>query len=346
MFSSLSKVVSDQVSADTLTALRAKLERPGVLWTTALQGRLPKAKSDDLRDYIRDGVRSEGRAHLKSVFPVGSSLPETPTSWVPIPDCDATVSAMTAALIANSLVDHSLVSYKSENSGSLFVNIVALDNDGRQGKKSVDQLRGHTDAVAFPLPGHRDSKRADISPSPDYVCLMCLRNPHAVPTTIARLDLALDKLTPDQLQELQKPQFAVRAQSSFQDALDALNSESFYAEHVSVLTEVNGEYWVRLNSTGVVPMFEAEREGQNADDALTALRKACADVREEVQLNPGDILVINNRTCLHGRAALAKDFEHRELGGQSRWLLRTYGLRTTVVGSCKKHGSSSYMLYP
>jgi len=58
-----------------------------------------------------------------------------------------------------------------------------------------------------------------------------------------------------------------------------------------------------------------------ADAALVALRAACADPagHASVRLGPGDLLVINNTHCAHGRSDYAASFD-----GRDRWLQRVY----------------------
>jgi len=72
-------------------------------------------------------------------------------------------------------------------------------------------------------------------------------------------------------------------------------------------------------------------EFPEAVQALEQLRTALRKCREPICIAPGDILLVNNRTALHGRNAIVKE----EYGGKTRWLLRTYGYRMDTPGRFK-----------
>jgi alpha-ketoglutarate-dependent taurine dioxygenase len=73
-------------------------------------------------------------------------------------------------------------------------------------------------------------------------------------------------------------------------------------------------------------------------DMFEAACKACA---EAYPLAPGDVILVNNRICLHGRAEVGE--EH---GAKSRWLLRTYGLDTNGLDASHWHEGSLHILWP
>jgi alpha-ketoglutarate-dependent taurine dioxygenase len=52
-------------------------------------------------------------------------------------------------------------------------------------------------------------------------------------------------------------------------------------------------------------------------EAYRALESALADVRVDVVLSPGDVLVLDNNTVVHGRSAFAARYD-----GRDRWLKR------------------------
>jgi alpha-ketoglutarate-dependent taurine dioxygenase len=60
-----------------------------------------------------------------------------------------------------------------------------------------------------------------------------------------------------------------------------------------------------------------------------------------VALAPGDIAIVNNRIGLHGRTKVGEEF-----GGNSRWMLRTYGLDTSGLDVSQRHPNSTFMLFP
>ena len=96
---------------------------------------------------------------------------------------------------------------------------------------------------------------------------------------------------------------------------------------------------IRYSHSNVVP----PDEGGPAAIAANSLEAICIKAAVSVVVEPGDLLVISNRLSLHGRGKPAD-----EVGGKSRWLLRSYGLDTSSLPTHKRHLGSrpAYVLYP
>jgi hypothetical protein len=145
----------------------------------------------------------------------------------------------------------------------------------------------------------------------DYLALLCLRNDDKVPTTYAPLDAA--QLTAEQRAVLAEPRFALTPDS----------------EHVRRAVE-RGETPPAPPKTGVLfgdprdPylavdefFIEVEPGDDEARDALDALLRQLRTSQQDVALEPGDLLVIDNYRAVHGR----KPFQAR-YDGRDRWLKR------------------------
>ena len=74
---------------------------------------------------------------------------------------------------------------------------------------------------------------------------------------------------------------------------------------------------------------------------MHALAQACLNCVIPVALVPGDIAIVNNRIALHGRTKVGEGH-----GGESRWMLRTYGLDTSELDESQRHPDSAFMLFP
>lgn len=85
---------------------------------------------------------------------------------------------------------------------------------------------------------------------------------------------------------------------------------------------------VRYSHSTVTPL----EEGGAAERASNHLEAACNRAARPMVVEPGDILLVNNRVVLHGRGEVGGD-----AGGESRWLLRTYGLDTSGLMPHKRH---------
>lgn len=276
--------------------------------------------------------------HLQGVFDA-SALVETPLKFSPLPDTSSTVMGRAAALAVHGLLRLETVSYGSENDGNLFVNLVAMPGQGAVPEKSKARMRGHTDAVSFPFNGEDDPEDPRIAPSPDFVTLVGLRNPQGVPTRVMPLTEMLARLSPDDVAELKKAQYLIRTQRTFRLGTKKLLGEEHAVIDAPVLKDTERGTYVRYSHSNVFPT----EEGGAAARASSRLEAACNETAVPVVINPGDVVLVNNRLALHGRAEVGDD-----VGGQSRWLLRTYALDTFGLPSHKRHlsGKPPHVLYP
>jgi hypothetical protein len=107
----------------------------------------------------------------------------------------------------------------------------------------------------------------------------------------------------------------------------------------SVLKDGRSGTWVRYSHSTVIP----SATGGAAERASNNLEAVCNRIAMPIVVQPGDILLVNNRRSLHGRGEIGG-----EPGAQSRWLLRTYGLDTSDLPAHKRYlaGTPPYVLFP
>lgn len=294
----------------------------------------------------RDCSRAEVKAlawekpflKLEAAF-VPSDLPDTPIDFRPVPDVEGTVLARITTIACLAAIDSVSVSYGSENEGDLFVNLVVLPpGQGIFTDKSAGKMSGHTDGVAFPLRGYHDPENDRIAPSPDFVCLSALRNPKPVPTTVMPLNSLIARLSQEHIEELQKPQYIIGSQLTFRDGMMSILGDELEVDDAKLLFPMNGNWWIRFShsTTQVAAIGQ-----KSAQEAMDALKNACAECVIAVPLQPGDIALVNNRIALHGRSEVGQEY-----GKQTRWLLRTYGLDVSDINPDQWHKDSTFMLYP
>jgi L-asparagine oxygenase len=241
-----------------------------------------------------------------------------------------------AAIAVMAAINHQLVSYGSENGGASFVNLAVMPGEGKTAEKSKVPMRGHTDAVSFPPRGQADPEHQKIAPSPDFVCLVGLKNPDLVETTVMPMPAILARLSRRSIDQLTLQQFQIRAQTTFLQGTKRILGEAHIADGVAVLYGIDGQLGVRYSHTNVLA-----EENADADAALQELQQACSECVEKGVVNPGDILLVNNRFALHGRSEVGKNY-----GGQSHRLLRTYGLLNDAARPDQYHPGSTFMLFP
>lgn len=285
---------------------------------------------------LREQAWTEACMHLPNAFDA-AELPTTPEAFLPLPNSEGTLLARASSIAALATLGLDTVSYGSENTGALFVNLVIMPGDGYFPEKSRSSMHGHTDAVSFPVRGRFDNEDARIAPSPDFVCLSGLRNPANAETTVMPLSEILPQLTHDQIAELKKPQFIIRAQGTFRDGTESILGEEHQVDGGELLFDVEGKLWVRFSHSSA----GADEEEGAAADAVEAFAAACKARADGIAIAPGDILLVNNRIGLHGRTTV-----EGEAGGESRWLLRTYGLDTASLDPQQRYEDSAHKLFP
>ncbi|KGG96023.1 TauD/TfdA family dioxygenase [Comamonas thiooxydans] len=337
--SAIKAVVSEWAQATSPENQVVELQNPATLAVTL--GLAVEAVLIDT-GFSLDSIRAELLAapfiHLKGVFDI-LVLPDTPTTFNPVPDVPETLVARASILAVHALLLKETVSYGTENSGNLFVNLVALEGEGAFPEKSKQSMRGHTDAVSFPFNGEDDEEDDRIAPSPDLVTLAGLRNPDKVPTNLMPLSDILAHMHPGDVAELKKPQFSFHPQKTFIPAMKALLGKLRIVHDAPVLKDVEDSTFIRYSHSSVVPPDEAGL----AATASNSLEAACNETAVAIVVEPGDVLIISNRLSLHGRGKPTD-----QVGGESRWLLRTYGLETSNLPPHKRHldGRPAHVLYP
>ncbi|MFZ5756210.1 MAG: taurine catabolism dioxygenase TauD [Pseudomonadota bacterium] len=320
---------------DQLAALDAPATLSASLATAAEQ--LLRDKGLDL-EVVRGLVMKVPYCHLRQAFNP-AQLPHTPTDFTPVPNTQATIAARAAVLAIHGMLKLETVAYSTENGGNLFVNLVPLQGEGLIPEKSRKGMRGHTDGVSFPLSGEKNAEYSRIAPSPELVTLAGLRNSNEVPTRVIPLENILSSLHARDIAELKKPQYSITSQKTFVQGMKAVLGKELVVIDEPILKDVGSNTHIRYSHSNVEPT----ELGGVAEHAAKNLEDACNKVAISVVVLPGDILVINNRLSLHGRAEIGD-----VVGTTARWLLRSYALDTSTLEVNQRHNGNhpSYVLFP
>jgi Fe(II)/alpha-ketoglutarate-dependent arginine beta-hydroxylase len=184
----------------------------------------------------------------------------------------------------------------------------------------------------------------------DYIGLLCLRNPDTVATTFASLDGI--SLPPKQWAVLFEPRFLIRPdpshlpehQGAAQVAHDpqlvrrargrAIRMEEA-PEPVAVLFGDPRRPYLRID-----PAFMQSSGDAEADEALAALAREISQHMDEVALQAGDLLFLDNYRVVHGRKSFTARFN-----GTDRWLKRVCITRDLRKSRAYRTDPRSHVIY-
>jgi alpha-ketoglutarate-dependent taurine dioxygenase len=215
----------------------------------------------------------------------GDDVPPTPLTPQNVILPETNILREKAALFGH------LIGYKQEQNGMMIQNLVPNHKTEYQqiSTSSKAQLELHTETAFHPY-------------RPDYVLLMCLRGDPDAFTTIATITNILRNLSGGIKEILREKIFTTSLDISFQNAEQP--------DRTITTSILNGSSLIydKTLMKGTTPQ---------AVLALEHLDKAIKLATRKIALMTGDILVINNHTCVHGRAPFQPRYD-----GTDRWLQR------------------------
>lgn len=199
------------------------------------------------------------------------------------------------------------ISYVQEQKGNLVQNIFPIKKNevGQISTSSKVQLNLHTEAAFHPY-------------KPSAVLLLCLRGDPEAATTFAYVDEIVQHLSPMTISTLTRPWFVTSIDESFRT-----QGESNVEVTLSILKEdgpfSNPVYELTYDET----LMKAVNS--QAEDALHELKDVIDKCTYQVFLEQGDLLVLNNKTTIHGRTPFQPRYD-----GTDRWVQRILAIDTVV----------------
>lgn len=283
-----------------LRALAEQLVRtpPGLLddprWLTRarhLTCHLPRRLSEAIRSFRHDP--DDGGALLVSGLPVDpEALPETPR----LPESvDRTASPHSAASVLIGLHLGELVSYRQEKGGALVQNVVPVPGLERsQSNAGSAPLEFHVENVFHPC-------------RPDYVGLTCLRPDHEqnAGTLVSSIRHVLPHMSETDQKVLHQARFVTSPPPSFRTGAPT-------PAH-PVLVGSWDDPDVRLDFNATKALDDEARQ------VLERMRAVVAETALSVRLNTGEMVIVDNRLLMHGRAPFVPRYD-----GRDRWLQRIF----------------------
>jgi L-asparagine oxygenase len=191
------------------------------------------------------------------------------------------------------------IGYQDEKEGFLIHDISPIPGrEAAQENAGSVPLEFHTENAFHP---HR----------PDFVCLYCLRTDGGrdVLTITASSRRALPLLTTADIWVLRQPLFHIAMPPSFRRNGDA----PVLAGPAPVLSGDEDRPELRFDLFGTRPTSPP------AQGAMERLSRALLDVSVGAALEPGQVIIVDNRIAVHGRTGFAPRYD-----GADRWLQRLF----------------------
>lgn len=271
------------------------LDSQTVLTAVELAGRqLPRRIAQSLIDFRRNS-NDYGTLMLKNL-PLEHDLVGTPErgkleSWQRAP-----VSTLAQLLVMSWFGD--VIAYSDEQDGALVQDIVPQPGaESRQENSGSVFLEMHTEDGFHPF-------------KPDHLSLLCLRSDRdrVAYTLTASIVRALPRLSSAAIDLLREPMYRIGYATSFGAAGDRR-----YCPALPVLTGP-------MHQPELCVDFHAmEGLSDDAAWALDQLREAMTAVMAGAVLEPGDLIIVDNRAAVHARTAFAPRYD-----GRDRWLRRCF----------------------
>lgn len=242
---------------------------------------------------------------LRGLLTDRGTMGPTPESWQLAPEAP-TAEDCQLLLIGQAL--GTVFAWADQQGGGPVHNIVPVvgDENSLLSSSSTKPLALHTEDAFF-------------SDRSDFLLLLCLRNPCRAATYLS--DVRNVELSTEQLRLAQSDRYFFRPDGShgqggparlswgFPVARTASSQEAGPSALIGAL-ETNP--WLRCDIDYVDTMGD-----ERAMAAARSLDRALHVARTEVVLRSGDLLIIDNRCCVHGRGRFLPSY-----AGQDRWLKR------------------------
>ncbi|MFF9329354.1 TauD/TfdA family dioxygenase [Streptomyces sp. NPDC014776] len=239
-------------------------------------------------------------------LPVDEHLPPTPADGRPAGGRDTFV-AEGVLLGLTGLLGEPL-GVLTEKDGRLVHDVVPVREGAREqtNQGSAVFLNFHSDITYDP------TGRYDIA-NPDFLVLNCLRGAPGDDAVTYYADArAIAAALPERTVEtLRSPLFRLNAPGSY--TRTAADGADVWSEPVPLLSGAPRFPEIAVSANGVRPLT------RGAEGALRALKETCRAVADEVRLQAGQALLINNRKGVHARSTFRAHYD-----GRDRWLQRTY----------------------
>ena len=246
---------------------------------------------------FRKNANEYGTLLIKNL-PVDPALPPTPRDGKICPK-SSHVSECNLLFLMSFLGQY--IGYADEKDGELVHNICPIPGQEEKQENSGSVfLEFHTENAFHPY-------------KPDYVGLFCLRPDHELQarTGTASAYRAMAKVSSRVIELLRQPLYRNRLAPSFMHDTSAV----LYSPPLSVLS---GDFFV---PELCIDFFSTEALNPAAQSALNFFKDALIQVSIDYALQPGDLVIVDNRVAAHSRTGFKPRYD-----GNDRWLQRLFAV--------------------
>lgn len=270
------------------------LADPETLLTVhCLSGLLPERLIRRLHAF-RKWSNDRGTLLLRGL-PMDAALPVTPTDERSVPARELPVASGAMLLVMGVMGD--FISYHDEKGGELIQDVHPVQNKASlQENTGSVYLEFHTEDGFHPY-------------KPDVIGLMGIRQDHdkIAKTATACIRRGLPLLSSSTIETLRRADFRLRISSSF--------GGGGYSPRLAVLSGDLARPDLCVDYHLMEPLTD------RAALALEQLRGALEQVAVGVAVQPGDMIMVDNRTTIHARTAFLPRYD-----GKDRWLRRMFAV--------------------
>lgn len=182
----------------------------------------------------------------------------------------------------------------------------------KSSQSPYNDLDWHVDAAYRPI-----RTEGDLSPMPDYLVFGVVNKGHEdIPITYVALKDVLRQLNEQDLVVGLSSEFLVSSPDSF--------SKKIISKEVPVLFKSpDGEFYSRIAFQHTLPTTERAAQFLKKIKAITERK----DIHRTINVEPGDIVILNNKTTLHKRDKFQPKWD-----GNDRYFIRVYSTQDLTKG--------------
>lgn len=202
------------------------------------------------------------------------------------------------------------------NESNSMLRVVAPRNSSHHEVSSqspYNDLDWHADAAYRPM----FNKHNGLSPMPDFLVFGVIhKGHHDIPITYITIADIIKHLDESDIKIAMEPQFIVQSPDSFSDKV--------YIEEIPLLErKSDGAFCSRINLQNTTSTSDNEKNLLEKIRTITEL----SYLKQKVGIEPGDIVILNNKTTLHKRDRYTTAWD-----GKDRYMIRNYAVENLDHG--------------